>query len=72
MSCVSKKSDDAWRPGFVVKQSHAAWSEIDKQTMWDDIESERWPTLRKARGRCEARRNALRSAGFDHSDMELL
>ena len=66
-----EESDDAFRPGFVVKQTHAAWNAFDNQIMFDAIESERWPTFRKARERCEVRRNVLRGQGFDHSDMEL-
>ena len=44
-----EESDDAFRPGFIVKQSRAQWSEIDGQVMWEESEWERWPTLRKAK-----------------------
>ena len=67
-----EESDDVWRPGFVVKQIHAAWHEVAKEVKWAEPESERWPTLRKAQQRCEAWRDALRAQGFDSSDMELL
>ena len=66
-----EESDDIWRPGFVVKQIRAAWDEVANKVMWAEPESERWPTLRKAQERCEARRDALRAQGFDCSDMEL-
>jgi hypothetical protein len=64
-------SDDIRRPGFIVKQAHAQWSEIDRNIMWDDFESERLPTLEEAKGRYEARRLALVEKGFIYSDMEL-
>lgn len=66
------ESEDIWRPGFLVKQIRAAWDEDAKEMKWAEPESERWPTLRKAQERCEARRDALRAQGFDYSDMELL
>ena len=37
-----EESDDAFRPGFVVKQSHAAWNAVDNQIMFDDVGLERW------------------------------
>ena len=64
-------STDIWRPGFIVKEAHAQWSEIDRQIMWDDLESERLPTLEEAKERYEARRLALFQRGFIHSDMDL-
>ena len=42
-------STDIWRPGFIVKQAYAQWSEIDRQIMWDEFESERLPTLEEAK-----------------------
>jgi hypothetical protein len=39
--------------------------------MWDDLESERLPTLEEAKERYEARRLALFQRGFIHSDMDL-
>ena len=64
-------STDNWRPGVLVKQAHAQWSEIDRQIMWDEFESERLPTLEEAKERYEARRLALFQRGFIHSDMDL-
>jgi hypothetical protein len=66
-----EESDDIWRPGFVVKQIRAVWNEAAKIMKWEEPEFERWPTLRKAQERCEARRDALRTQGFDFSDMDL-
>ena len=54
-----EESDDVFRPGYVVKKTHAQWSEIDGQVMWEDPEWERWPTLKKAKERCEEWRKAL-------------
>lgn len=68
--CI-EESDDIWRPGFVVKQTHAQWSEIDRQVMWDEPECELWPTLMKAEKVCEGWRKALAAKGFTLSDLEL-
>jgi hypothetical protein len=68
--CI-EESDHVFRPGFVVKQTHAQWSEIDGQVMWEDPEWERWPTLKKAKERCEEWRKALAAKGFSQSDLDL-
>ena len=68
--CI-EESDDVFRPGFVVKKTHAEWSEIDGQVMWEGSESERWQTLKKAKERCEEWRKALAAKGFSQSDMDL-
>jgi hypothetical protein len=65
-------SSDSWRPGFIVTEVYERWSEKDRQFMSVESESERWPTLEKAKERYEARREALRAKGFTQSDMELL
>ena len=67
--CV-EESDDIWRPGYIVKQTHAQWSEIDRQVMWEEPEWERWPTLTKAKERCEEWRQNLAARGFTQSDMD--
>jgi hypothetical protein len=67
--CI-EESDDAFRPGFVVKQTRAEWSEIDGQVMWEGPEWERWPTLNKAKEKCEEWRKALAAKGFTQSDMD--
>src|ERR1035437_6243170 len=59
-----EESDDAFRPGFIVKQSRAQWSEIGGQVMWEGPEWERWPTLKKAKERCDEWRKALAAKGF--------
>ena len=33
--CI-EESDDVFRPGFIVKQTRAEWSEIDGQVMWEE------------------------------------
>ena len=68
--CI-EESDDVFRPGFVVKQTRAQWSEIDRQVMWESPEWERWPTLNKAKEKCAEWRKALAKRGFALSDMEL-
>jgi hypothetical protein len=67
--CI-EESDDIWRPGFVVKQARAQWSEIDGQVMWEEPKWERWPTLEKAEERCEEWRKALATKGFTQSDLD--
>ena len=68
--CI-EESDDVFRPGFVVKQTRAGWSEIDGQVMWEEPECERQPTLCKAESRCQEWRKALASQGFSQSDLDL-
>ena len=57
-------------PCFVVQQSCGKWSEVDRQFMLDQIETERWPLLIDAEPRYEARMRALMNKGYIHSDME--
>lgn len=61
---------ESWRPGFVVQQSCGRWSEIDRQFMFEELETEQWPLLIDAEERYEARRTALMKNGFVHSDMD--
>src|SRR5665213_1008742 len=65
--CI-EESDDVLRPGFVVKLTRAQWSEIDRQVMWESPEWERWPSLSKAKEKCEEWRKALAAKGFTQSD----
>jgi hypothetical protein len=59
----------SWRPGFAVQQARGFWSEIDRQFMFDEIETELYPLLIDAEERYEARRLALVKNGFVQSDM---
>jgi hypothetical protein len=68
--CI-EESDDIWRPGFILNQTQARWSEIDRQVIWEGPEWERWPMLKKAEERCEEWRKALAAKGFSQSDMDL-
>jgi hypothetical protein len=61
---------ESWRPGFVVTESYMRWSEIDRQFMSIESETERLPTLEEAKGRYEARREALTKKGFTQSDLD--
>ena len=54
----------------VVKQWHGAWSEIDRQVMWDQEEVEYFWILAQAKERYEERRRALVDKGFIYSDMD--
>lgn len=65
-------ADLTGRPGFVVSEAKAAWSEIDQQIVWAETESERCLTLEHAQERYEARRLALAQKGFVYSDMDPL
>lgn len=67
--CI-EESGDIFRPGFIVKQARAQWSEVDREVMWEEPEWERWPTLKKAVERCEEWRKALAAKGFTQSDFE--
>jgi hypothetical protein len=59
-----------YQPAFVVQQACGRWSEIDRQFMFEQIETERWPLLIDAEERYEIRRLALVKKGFVHSDMD--
>jgi hypothetical protein len=61
---------NSWRPGFAVQQARGFWSEIDQKFMFDEIETELYPLLIDAEERYEARRFALVTKGFIHSDMD--
>jgi hypothetical protein len=67
--CI-EESDDGFRPGFIVKQTRAKWSEIVGQVMWEEPNWELWPTLKKAEKVCEEWRQALATKGFSQSDMD--
>jgi hypothetical protein len=67
--CI-EESNDVWRPGLIVKQTHAQWSEIDRQFIYEDPQWERWLTLQKAEEQCEEWRKALASKGFTQSDLD--
>ncbi|MGC1421531.1 MAG: hypothetical protein WA354_02885 [Terracidiphilus sp.] len=62
--------DDTWCSAPMIMQSRATWSELDRQFMWDEIETERFATHDKARERYAARRLALADKGFVVSDMD--
>lgn len=65
------ESGDIWRSGHMILQARATWSEVDRQFMWDEIETERVLTLEIARERYSARRLALAEKGFVVSDMDI-
>jgi hypothetical protein len=58
------------RHRFMVFQTHAAWSEIDRSIIWDDYQHEECATLEEAQRRYERRRAALAGKGFVYSDMD--
>ena len=60
----------SWRPGFAVQQARGFWSEIDRQFIFEEIETELCPLQIDAEERYEARRLALVQKGFVHSDMD--
>jgi hypothetical protein len=57
-------------PGFMVEESRIAWSEIDRNFMCDEFETERLPTVEEAQKRYETRRDSLVNKGFVLSDMD--
>jgi hypothetical protein len=54
----------------VVKQWHGAWSEVDRQIMWDGGEVEYFWIPAQAKQRHEERRRALAEEGFIYLDMD--
>ena len=54
----------------VLKRWHGAWSEIDRQLMWDGEEIEYFWILAQAKERYAERRRALAEKGFIYSDMD--
>lgn len=65
-------SVDPKRPGFIVEQSCAVWSEEDAQFMWEETETERFLTREAAEKSYSARRSALFQLGYTISDVESL
>lgn len=61
---------ESWRPGYIVTESYMRWSEIDRQFMSVESETERLPTIEQAKERYEARREALAKKGFTQSDID--
>ena len=59
------------RHRFIVREAHAAWSEIDRNVMWDGFEHDECSNLHDAELRYEIRRDAIVDKGFIYSDMEL-
>lgn len=59
------------RHRFLIRQAHAAWSEIDRDIFWDDFQHEECSTVEEAVRRYEDRRAAIMDKGFIYSDMEL-
>ncbi len=56
---------------FIVREAHTAWSEIDRNIMWDGFEHDECSTLEEAEQRYAIRRDAIVDKGFIYSDMEL-
>ena len=59
------------RHRFIVREAHAAWSEIDRDIMWEGYEHDECSTLEEAELQFEKRRAAIVKKGFIYSDMEL-
>ena len=59
------------RHRFIVREAHAAWSEIDHNVMWDRFEHDECSTRHEAELRYAIRRDAIVDKGFMYSDMEL-
>jgi hypothetical protein len=55
---------------FIVREAHAAWSEIDRDIMWDGYEHDECSTVEKAELRYEERKATMVEKGFIYSDME--
>ena len=53
---------------FLVREAHAAWSEIDRNIMWDGFEHDQCSTLEKAQRRYATRRASIVEKGFTYSN----
>ena len=56
------------RHRFLVREAHAAWSEIDRNVMWDGFEHDECSNLHDAELRYAIRRDAIVEKGFLYSD----
>ena len=59
------------RHRFIVREAHAAWSEIDRDIMFDDFQHDECSTIQEAERKYQARRAAIVSKGIVYSDMDL-
>jgi hypothetical protein len=60
------------RHRFLVREAHAAWSEIDRNVIWDGYEHDECSNLHDAELRYAIRRDAIVDKGFINSDMEIV
>jgi len=59
------------RTRYCVRQSHAQWSDVDGQVMWDQEEVDHFWIFAEAKNRYAERRLALAERGFIYSDMDI-
>jgi hypothetical protein len=58
------------RDRFLVREAHAAWSEIGRNVTWGEFEHDECSTLEEAEWRYVRRRAAIVEKGFIYSDMD--
>lgn len=58
------------RDRFLVREAHAAWSEICRNVTWDEFEHDECSTREEAERRYAERRATIVEKGFIYSDME--
>jgi hypothetical protein len=58
------------RDRFLVREAHAAWSEIGCDVTWGGFEHDECSTLEEAQWRYIERRAAIVGKGFIYTDME--
>ena len=58
------------RDRYLVREAHAAWSEICRNLTWGGFEHDECSTLKEATWRYTERRAAIVEKGFIHSDMQ--
>ena len=58
------------RHHFLVRQAHAASSEIDRDVIWDGFEHDECSKLHDAELRYSIRRDAIVDKGFIHVDLK--
>ena len=67
---ASVREGQSTRNSILRRQSHAEWSEIDQEVMFEDEEIDYFWVLDEARKRHKERKRTLAEKGFIYSDMD--
>jgi hypothetical protein len=63
--------DGALGRSYCLLESHTCWDESTGQMVWDDLHSETFSSVERARMRYAERRLILEQRGFVYADMDL-